>query len=155
MRLWRLSKHAAFDGEGARRHGARWSSPGVAVVYAAASLALAMLEFIVRLDRSRDAGTVFVHYADVPDDASVETLREDRLPNAWDAYPAPVALRDIGTSWALSRASALLSVPSAVLRVNARLVPAERNYLLNPAHPEFARIRVRSVSVQLDPRTWR
>jgi RES domain-containing protein len=31
--------------------------------------------------------------------------------------------------------SAVLSVPSAV-------VPAERNYLLNPAHPDFERIEM-------------
>ena len=36
-------------------------------------------------------------------------------------------------SWLKSGRSAVLSMPSAV-------VPAERNYLLNPGHPDFARI---------------
>ncbi len=42
--------------------------------------------------------------------------------------------QDFGTDWINSRVAAVLSVPSVI-------VPSERNYLLNPAHPDFARIR--------------
>ena len=45
-----------------------------------------------------------------------------------------VLAKDIGTSWAKSGATAVLSAPSVV-------VPNERNYLLNPAHPDFSKIR--------------
>ena len=41
----------------------------------------------------------------------------------------------IGDSWATSRRSAVLRVPSAVIET-------EYNYLLNPAHPDFARISI-------------
>ena len=44
------------------------------------------------------------------------------------------ATRDMGTNWAKSLTTAVLSVPSSV-------VPRERNYILNPAHPDFGRIR--------------
>lgn len=98
--------------------------------------------------------TVFAHHADVPDDAPIDTLSDDRLPAAWSAYPAPDALRDVGTRWASASSSLLLSVPSTVLRVSPRLVPAERNYLLNPAHGEFHRVRVASVKLRLDQRLW-
>lgn len=113
-----------------------------------------MLEFLAHLRRDRAPGAVFAHYADVPEDAAMERLDEDRLPAGWQAYPAPDALREIGTSWATASSALLLAVPSALLRVSARLVPGERNYLLNPAHTEFARVQVRSVKVQLDPRLW-
>lgn len=154
MRLWRISAHAGFDGEGARRFGGRWSRPGTAVIYAAATLALAMLEFRMHLDRRRVSVGVFAHYTDVPDEAAVERIDEERLPSGWRSHPAPGALREIGTAWAASASSVLLAVPSAVLRVSPQLVPTERNYLLNPAHADFARIRVGSVKVQLDPRMW-
>lgn len=53
MRAWRIVrwKHAssAFDGEGARLFGSRWTSPGVRVVFAAESRALAMLEMLAHL----------------------------------------------------------------------------------------------------------
>ena len=45
------AKYANLDGEGARRYGGRWNSPGVAVVYTASSLALAVLETRVHLRR--------------------------------------------------------------------------------------------------------
>lgn len=154
MRLWRISRRASFDGEGARRAGGRWNHPGTVVIYAAATLALATLEFLVHLERERATAAVFAHYADVPDDAATESLNEDRLPPGWHRHRAPAALREIGTTWAMSASTVLLAVPSAVLRISPQLVPAERNYLLNPAHPDFARVRVRSVSLRLDPRMW-
>jgi hypothetical protein len=42
--------------------------------------------------------------------------------------------KDLGMSWVKSGTTAVLSVPSVV-------VPNERNYLLNPAHPDFSKIR--------------
>lgn len=155
MRVWRISSHQTFDGEGARRFGGRWNRPGTTIVYAAATLALAMLEFRVHFDRRRIRPPVYAHYADVPDDAGVERVSEDRLPANWRAHPTTDELREIGTSWAQAGKSVLLAVPSAILRVDPKLVPAERNYLLNPAHAEFARIRVGAVQIELDPRMWR
>ena len=50
---WRLTKtkylSAAWDGEGARKAGGRWNSPGVAVVYTSGSLSLALVEVLVHL----------------------------------------------------------------------------------------------------------
>jgi RES domain-containing protein len=57
------------------------------------------------------------------------------LPADWQRYPGPPALRDLGTRWAESKASVVLAVPSAVVR-------GERNFLLNPRHPDFARLTV-------------
>ena len=51
---WRIvkqkHKRSALSGEGARRFGGRWNSPGVSVVYLAQSQALAALEMLVHLD---------------------------------------------------------------------------------------------------------
>ena len=155
MRLWRLSARATFDGEGARRYGGRWNRPGASVIYAATTLALATLEFLVHLQRGRSPAAVFAHYADVPDDVTIKVLDEPRLPEGWRDHPAPEALQEIGTRWRASASTLLLCVPSAVLRVPPTLVPAERNYLVNPAHAEYGRVRVRSVRLSLDPRMWK
>jgi RES domain-containing protein len=53
------------------------------------------------------------------------------LPAGWNGYPAPPRLRELGDAWIADRKSAVLEVPSAV-------VPTEKNYLLNPGHPDFA-----------------
>jgi RES domain-containing protein len=73
----------------------------------------------------------------------------DALPTTWRRYPAPDALADLGTAWVRAAATAVLVVPSAI-------VPQERNILLNPAHPDFRRIRLGTREpFSFDPRLWR
>jgi RES domain-containing protein len=139
VRVWRICarRHAraAFRGEGARRYGGRWNLPGTAVVYAAESLSLAALELFVHLD-PEDLPARFVSIgAEIPSRVSRQSLGPRDPPRGWRRYPPPLRLREVGTKWARAGRSAVLSVPSAV-------IPDERIYLLNPAHPHFARIRV-------------
>jgi len=55
----------------------------------------------------------------------------------------------LGTDRVARGTSVALSVPSA-------LVPSEHNYLLNPAHPDFARVRVGGARrFSFDPRLRR
>jgi RES domain-containing protein len=65
----------------------------------------------------------------------VERVRAEQLPAAWRASPPLLEVRDMGDQWIEGRRSAVLEVPSAVL-------PIERNYLFNPAHADFKRVRV-------------
>lgn len=136
-RVWRLVTarfaETAFSGEGARRYGGRWNRKGVAVVYTAGSLSLAMLELLVQDQPLR------AHYlsipAEIPPEVGIERLDPDRLPADWRDPAALETLRGIGGDWAAGLASAVLAVPSAV-------IPVETNYLLNPRHPDFGRIRI-------------
>ena len=54
LHAWRIVKSklaaTAFSGEGARKFGGRWNSPGTPVVYLAGSTSLAILEMLVRLN---------------------------------------------------------------------------------------------------------
>ena len=52
-RVYRVcrARYARLDGEGARRAGGRWNSPGRTVVYMAESVALAVLENLVHMSR--------------------------------------------------------------------------------------------------------
>jgi RES domain-containing protein len=61
-------------------------------------------------------------------------------------YPAPSELQDFGSKWLTSLRSAVLQVPAAVMLV-------ESNFLLNPRHPQFARVSiVREVPFSFDSR---
>jgi RES domain-containing protein len=135
LQVWRLvtARFAAtaFSGEGARRYGGRWNRKGVAVVYTAGNLSLAMLEVLVQ-DQPLRARYLTIP-AEVPPGLDIERVDIDRLPADWRDPAALEALRTIGSEWAARLASAVLAVPSAV-------VPAEANYLLNPRHPEFAQV---------------
>jgi RES domain-containing protein len=133
---WRIVKSArspsAFDGEGARLFGGRWNSPGLAVVYTAENVSLAALELLVHLQES----ALLASYSLLPASFSaalVTSFEASALPPRWNAYPGPARLRELGDAWLSERRSAVLAVPSAV-------VPAERNYLLNPAHPDFRKV---------------
>ena len=136
MRVFRICKkaHAAFDGEGARLYGGRWNRRGTPVVYASESLALAALELLVHAESALLPDDLVAVSADVPETVSVESLAVRDLPRDGRRHPAPEILAERGTEWARSGRTAVLAVPSA-------LVPRERNFLFNPAHPEFRKIR--------------
>ena len=142
VRLWRLTKaeHApGLDGEGARLWGGRWNSPGVAMVYCASSLALAALETLVHLPPSlRRTGALPQLLAvrlDVPDDTIMTLDRAGLPPN----YGIP-DLRAAGDAWIRTRQCLGLRVPS-------RVIAAEMNVVLNPAHPDMARVIVAGTEV--------
>lgn len=148
MRLWRIARAAyrEVDGEGARLHGGRWNSEGKAVVYASSTASLAALELLVHLDVEDLPADLILIEIEVPDDASIEEVGLDRLPEGWSSiadHPECVA---IGDDWSASRRSLLVRVPSAVM-------PKETNVLINPEHPEAGRVRVVAAEpFQLDRR---
>ena len=135
--VWRITTArfaaTAFLGEGARLYGGRWNPKGFALVYTAESRALALLEMMVQ-DASLSARYALIP-AELPDTVSVTLVGLADLPTDWRRLDRQGALQRIGRDWLESGRSAVLAVPSAV-------VPAERNYLLNPRHPDFARIMV-------------
>jgi RES domain-containing protein len=137
---------SAFSGEGARLYGGRWNPKGVALVYTAHTQSLALLEMLVQDSPLR------ARYALIPariPDILIERVDAAKLPADWRELSARAELQQIGAMWARNRTSAVLAVPSAV-------VPAETNYLLNPGHPDFARITLGARDEwQTDPRLMR
>lgn len=137
---WRIdkaerSRQDSFSGEGARRVAGRWNGEGRALVYAAESLALAALEKLVHLGRE-GLGPRFASYrVDIPASVRTTTLALDELPRTWREYPAPAETRALGDAWLAAGRTAVLVVPSVV-------IPSETNFLLNPAHADFAKLRI-------------
>ena len=151
MQVWRVcsKKYQRFDGVGARLYGGRWNTPGIAVVYASASLALAALELFVHVDADLMPSDLVAVKADIPENLEPVTVKAESLPKKWRRYPAPDALKTIGTAWAARGSSVILAVPSAI-------IPEENNYLLNPAHRDFKRIHLnKPIPFHLDPRMWK
>jgi RES domain-containing protein len=151
--VWRITSvryaDQAFDGEGARRYGGRWNRPGVAVVYCSTTLSLAALEFFVHLEPSLAPKGLVCVAAEIPGDVSTEEIKPEDLPANWRSYPAPERLLDLGTEWADSLRTAVLIVPSSV-------IPHEKNVLLNPAHPDTQKLRIRPYEpFSFDPRMWK
>ena len=102
------------------------------MVYCGATASLCALEVLAH--SAMLPNDMIVVRARIPDAVSIQTIEEDNLPARWSSPVASKKTKDIGTDWVESGATAVLSVPSVI-------VPSERNYLLNPAHPDFAKIR--------------
>jgi RES domain-containing protein len=131
LRVYRVCRsiHARLDGEGARRVGARWNSPGHAVVYMAQNISLAVLENLVHMSKEDFPVGYITVSALIPDGLSV--LSEDDFTRD---HPA-IGQKELGDLW-------LASAGSAVLRVRSAVISDEFNFLLNPQHPEFKKIVV-------------
>jgi RES domain-containing protein len=74
------------------------------------------------------------HYIEVtiPNGVSYEILNVANLPD-W-AHATPTASKAHGDDWQRTKRSLLLIVPSVVARV-------EKNFLINPDHPQFGQLR--------------
>lgn len=151
---WRIAAdtpHYAADdlsGAGAKATGGRWNRPGNALLYCAENIALACLETYVHL---KSAGLPLNRYLvrlDIPAKLweAATTLDMQSAPVGWDALPPGLASLDAGDAWIAGAATALLLVPSSI-------VPDEHNVLINPAHPDAAKISARKLRRWIyDPR---
>lgn len=105
------------------------------LVYTSATLSLAVLELLVHTDPEDLPADLMAVPASLPVKVRRQEVTPSDLPRTWRQYPAPLATQTLGTDWANARKSTVLVVPSAI-------VPQERNYVLNPAHPDFRRLEV-------------
>lgn len=141
MRVWRICRKpyvdTALDGIGGMYTSGRWHTKGNPIVYTASSAALAALEVLVHVDPLTAPADLSLLAIELPDDLSTEVIEPVTLPASWHSVPAPAELQTLGSSWLTSGRTAALNVPSAVITV-------ERNYLLNPRHPELQRVRILS-----------
>jgi RES domain-containing protein len=153
---WRISKRryanppaAAFDGEGSRRRGGRWTPPGWRVAYASSSLALASLEYFVNLDPEDAPADLVSIRVSISGGLRYEQVSVSSLPESWRRVPFPQELWAVGEQWLVSASSVCLLVPSAV-------VPEEFNLLINPSHSDFKDLQFSEpADFNFDPRMWK
>jgi len=139
-------EHDAPSGEGARKYGARWNSPGRPMVYLGESRALCALEMLVHLtspmSRSKPYRLIEVH---IPAQ-SISDYPRSILPENWRKYPPNKLTMEIGDDWLLAGSQLALRIPSVI-------IPEETNILVNPLHPDFKKIQTSEPSdFNFDPR---
>jgi RES domain-containing protein len=135
---WRIVRAArvnsAFTGEGARVYGGRWNSRGTAVIYVSEHESLAALELFVHVtplspnDRYRSFRLEW-------EDKLTQYFSVKSLPPHWNAEPPTFQTMQVGDEWIRAGKSVALAVPSV-------LSTSEMNFLLNPRHPDFKRIKI-------------
>jgi RES domain-containing protein len=123
---------SAMDGEGARKMGGRWNTPGIPVAYLTESRALAALEILVHTGRAAVNLRWVVIEAEVPARMIESVLPED-LPVGWDDVVSPSAARKFGADWVRRGDRAGILLPSVI-------VAEERTLMLNVNHQDFRKI---------------
>ncbi|EDM43636.1 hypothetical protein SCB49_08598 [unidentified eubacterium SCB49] len=151
MRVFRLSrkKYAkTLSGKGAALFGNRWNSKGVEMIYTAESRALAMAEVAVHLSIARLPKDYMMLEIEIPTSVSICELKK-RPKKGWNDNPPTSISQELGDDFIRDAACAVLKVPSAV-------VQGDFNYLMNPYHLDFKKIKiVSSVAFPFDTRMFK
>lgn len=117
---------------------ARWNSKGNFVTYTAGSRALACLENLVHRSGEGLNQAFKVVVIEFPDDLAVESIELEQLPKKWPSYESYSETQNIGNKWIAAASSAVLKVPSSI-------ITKEYNYLINPQHADFSKIKILDV----------
>lgn len=122
-----------LSGKGAAMFGGRWNSKDTYMLYTAESRALALLEAVAHIGRIPESGFC-IATIEIPGE-SIEILSAEKLPQTWASNPPPDTLKVTGDNFISAGKYLALKVPSV-------LISEEHNYLLNPNHPDFKKVRI-------------
>jgi RES domain-containing protein len=134
MVLYRITSKAYvrdLSGTGAFLYGGRWNKKGTRMVYASASLSLAALEIVANLSADNLDKSLYCAEIKLPKNLEITTL--ENLPDNWNAFPYSDQTVSIGSKF-IENNGLCLKVPSAI-------IPTEYNYLFNPLHDDFHKVK--------------
>lgn len=138
FRLVREKYGPSLSGKGAALHGARWNSAGTEMIYTAANRSLAMAEVAVHLTLATLPADFLMMSIWIPGDLEIAEIPAEELPPNWNAFPHPLSTQRIGDRFVAAAEHAVLKIPSVV-------TPGDFNYLINPKHLDFSRMKVESL----------
>jgi RES domain-containing protein len=120
----------------------RWNVLGTYVIYTGGSLALSCLEKLAHTSGTNlYTGEFSVTIFKFPDDLPVKQVMIGELVkinHEWTKVINYPITQNIGSKWLNSKETAVLKVPSAIIDL-------EYNYLFNPAHPDFKKVKISAV----------
>jgi RES domain-containing protein len=152
MIVYRLSRQAYINdlsGYGAEKTGGRWNSKGNPMLYTAASRALAVVEIAVHVPLGIIPTDYYMAAIEVPDKARMPRIEISDLPVNWSRNPFIKTTQLIGDDFIKSNKFLIVQVPSAT-------VAGDYNYLVNPRHPDFKTVRIKSVDAfEFDSRLFK
>ena len=133
-----------ISGNGAALYGSRWNSRGLPLLYTSQFISLSILESLVHLKKGEIPPTQYLLNIEIPDENEVAEISYKKIKKNWEQEPDYTQW--LGDQFLQNKQNLVLKVPSAI-------VPQESNFLLNPLHVKFKKIRiVSSELLQLDKR---
>lgn len=139
MKLFRLAKKQyASDilGTGGLYFSGRWHRKGVQILYTSQHASLAVLEILANSERLPQ--NEYLVTFQIPENATILELTEDKLPKNWKNIPYPDDLAIFSEKWIQKGEYWILKVPS----IHAS---NEFNFLLNPLHLEHKNLEILSI----------
>jgi RES domain-containing protein len=114
---------------------ARWNSKDTKIIYTADSKALACLENVVHRN-SRGLQKNFRQMnIEVPHEIKIDKIEIADLKPDWKEFMRMSYTESIGDEWIKAGKTAVLKVPSAI-------IAGDSNFLLNPEHKDFKKIKL-------------
>ena len=121
----------------------RWNTEGEGMIYTGGSAALSCLEVLAhKSGAALNSGKFSMAVILIPDDLLVSEITLNQLQEInleWFKVLHYPLTQKLGNKWVLEMKSAVLKVPSAI-------VDREYNFLLNPLHPHFSKIKVLDIT---------
>ena len=149
MFVYRLSREKYKDelsGYGASLNGQRWNSKGTEVVYTAQNRALANSEVAVHISLGILPKDYYMVEIEIPSSVKLYEIQKSDLPSGWNSIPCQPISQIIGDKFVEENIYAVLKVPSAVVK-------GEFNFILNPKHKDFKKIKITNTEpFPFDPR---
>ena len=139
MIVYRLSLREYSEdltGAGSKLYGGRWNFIGTPVIYTTENISLAVLEILVRADKTNIPPDYMLMRIEIPETLSITSIAKSKLKKDWKQDVDNTQF--IGTEFAKTNQAVVLKVPSAV-------VDEEHNFILNPAHPDIKKIKIKQV----------
>lgn len=140
MTVYRFAHHRFAEdlsGTGAKLKGGRWNTSGTPVLYTSNSISLALLEVLVNTGSFEELQLFRLMQLSLPADAVIYQIDIKNLKKNWQhdfEYT-----QWMGTEMMKGKNSLAVACPSAV-------VQQEQNFLLNPLHKDYSKIRLKEVS---------
>ena len=123
-----------LSGTGAKLFGGRWNEKGTPCIYTSSTRALAICEFVAHQTLETVPNKLELVTLEIPTNSLID-LSIESLPSNWKDSPAPFKLKSLGNNLLINLECLIIKVPSAI-------VPEEFNYILNPLHDDFSKIRI-------------
>ena len=117
---------------------ARWSARGHFVIYTAESRSLACLENLVHRSGEGNNDLYKAMVIEIPDNLAIEEINVGSLKKDWHAIDNYSYCQSFGSKWLNELKCPILKVPSVIIK-------KEHNYLINPNHPDFNKIKLAGI----------
>jgi len=138
MIVYRITKEEYSSILKASGYAARWNYKGSYVIYTAENRSLACLENLVHRSGEGNNALYKVMVIEIPGSLHIDNIEASSLKKDWQKIENYSYCQSIGASWLAGSKTAILKVPSVIIK-------SEFNYLINPNHPDFKKIKLKGV----------